>query len=113
MEVGVLVRYDTIDEVKVGMEAIDIGVGCAVVERQIDLFHHLLFSEVSNRYSLNLWKALPRWLIAFFSSVVISAYVFLSPLPCSSSVGSKMGSHPKSLLPLAGTIRPSVLPSNN
>lgn len=48
----------------------------------------------------------PALLTRFFSSASISAYVFPVPLI------SIMGSHPKLLGPLAGTIVPSVRPSN-
>ena len=64
-------------------------------------------------------KALYRWLDAFFSSFVISAYVLFHPL------GWNTGSHPKLLGPRAGTMSPyhkithkngsptSQMPSNN
>lgn len=47
------------------------------------------------------------WLILFFASASISAYV-CPPVPS----GSKIGSQPKLLGPRAGTIRPCVCPTN-
>mmetsp|Transcript_19559 Transcript_19559/g.54351 ORF Transcript_19559/g.54351 Transcript_19559/m.54351 type:complete len:243 (-) Transcript_19559:339-1067(-) len=63
-------------------------------------------SALSARYTRTLARERPRWLILFFASFSISAYV-LPPL----SSGSKTGSHPKSSGPLGCTIFPFVRPS--
>ena len=64
-------------------------------------FRNLFYKLSKNARSLS--NALNRWLIPFFSSLLISAYVFSHPL------GWNTGSHPNVFGPLAGTISPYQL----